>query len=261
MGHLRLGYLPKSLKWNKLVGLLEENPDDSKAIASATLSASRKELDRLKSDRSIGYCFWLLTRITWYARQQDFLHRLQNLGIRVTSNDNAFNFISAVSDHARKTCDSFTSPSVFREMAFIALKQTLSETTLASANSLFGNSIINVQEACRTYSSRKQFGNLSRLYFSIFLIRFLSYFIDKELSDHIGPGNNIETIEEVAEFNKSLNTYAWQSSKIMEEFAAGWYSKKNWENEGDITLEDAQKFVAIALQKLNMEVGREEDTQ
>jgi hypothetical protein len=259
MGHLRLGILPKTTNWNKLIGLLEENPNNSSSVANATLFASRNELDRLKRDPNIGYCFWLLTRITWSARQSDFLENLQQIGIGVTSSSSTFNFISAVSDHARKKFKEDEGSSVFREIALQSLKNTLSETTLDKANSLFGSTIDNVQDACKAYSSRKQFGILSRRFFSSFLKQFLKYFIDKEISNHIGSGRILENIQASNQFSESLSTYSWQSSKIMEDFAAGWYSKKNWETEGDITPEDAQKFVAVSLRKLQMEIGREEE--
>jgi hypothetical protein len=56
------------------------------------------------------------------------------------------------------------------------------------------------------------------------------------------------------EFTQALDTFARQSARIIEDFAAGWYSKHNWEAKGEITEEDAQKFVAVALRKLRMEV-------
>lgn len=259
MGHLRLGRLPKTVNWKRLISLLDENPDDTESIAGATLVASRYELDRLKADPNIGYCFWLLTQITWSARQSDFLKRLQLLGIDVSSSSTTFNFISATSDHARKQCMQNEGLSVFREMALQALKNTLSEATVNSANSLFGSTMENIQDASRIYSSKKQFGYLSRRYFSGFLKQFLKYFIDKEISNHVGPGKFIKNIQEINQFNNSLSTYSWQSARIMEEFAASWYSKKNWETEGFISQKDAQKFVSIAIKKLQMEIGREEE--
>jgi hypothetical protein len=258
MGHLRLGTLPKTLKWNRVVGLLEESPDDSGLIAAATIQASRRELQMLRGDPSIGYCFWLLTRITWYARQSDFVERIQQIGIPIASSTSTFSFISGVSEHARQQCTRLGGSSIFREMAYLALKQTMSEITLTSANSLFGSSIANIQEACRANSSKKQFGIVSRRFFAGFLSQFLRYFVDKELSNHVGPGNRIENILAANDFGNALTAYAWQSSKIMEDFAAGWFAKRSWETEGDITTEDAQKFVAVALRKMQMEVGRED---
>lgn len=259
MGHLRLGTLPKTRPWRKVVGLLERDPNDVQAVASATIDAAQKELERLKNEPSLGYCFWLLTRITWHARQPDFASQLDELGINLGGSQSALSFISAVSDHARKRCAAYRGSTVFREIANLSLKQALSQTIGSSTPNLFGSQLSDVQEACRKYSSRQQFGLLARHFFSIFFTRSLKYFIDKELSNHIGPGNELETVEDGRAFNEALETYAWQSSKIMEDFAAGWYSKHNWQSEGDITEIDARRFVAFALKKLQMELGREEE--
>ena len=59
------------------------------------------------------------------------------------------------------------------------------------------------------------------------------------------------------EFNDALALYSRQSAKIVEDFASGWYSKHNWEERGEIREDDAHRFVAMALRKLRMELGRE----
>ena len=55
-------------------------------------------------------------------------------------------------------------------------------------------------------------------------------------------------------FTQELDLHARQSARIMREFAEGWYSKANWETRGQISLEDSQAFVAVALRKLRMEL-------
>jgi hypothetical protein len=52
----------------------------------------------------------------------------------------------------------------------------------------------------------------------------------------------------------ALDLYARQSSRIMEDFAAAWYSKRNWQANDRITEEEAQGFVAVALRKLRQEL-------
>jgi hypothetical protein len=257
MGHLRLGYLPKRLSWRRVVGLLDDDPANAPAIAGATVQAARGELTKLRSDPSLSYCFWLLTRITWYARQPNFVSELEEIGIDLVGSSSALSFVSAVSDHARTKTAVYPGSGVFREMANLALKYALSETIVSSTPSLFGSTIQNVQEGCRRYSSQKQFGVLARSFFSSFVVRFLKYFTDKELSNHIGPGRQLKSIDDGRSFNEALETYAWQSSRIIEDFASGWYSKHNWESEGDITEADARRFVAFALKKLQMELGTE----
>jgi hypothetical protein len=59
------------------------------------------------------------------------------------------------------------------------------------------------------------------------------------------------------QFSEALDLYARQSARIMEDFAAGWYSKHNWESKGQVSQEEARGFVTIALRKLRMELKRE----
>ncbi len=258
MGHLRLGTLPKTRPWRKVMGLLDHDPGDVSTIASATIQAAGAELDKLRSEPSLGYCFWLLTRITWSARQPDFASRLHDLGIDLAGSVSALSFVSAVSDHARRQCATYRGSTAFRDIANGALKQALSQTIGTGTPSLFGSTLADVQAACRRYSSRQQFGLLARHFFSIFTDRSLRYFIDKELSNHIGPGSRLQSIDDGRDFSDALETYAWQTSKIVEEFAAGWYSKHNWQSEGDISEADARRFVAYGLRKFQMELEREE---
>lgn len=44
--------------------------------------------------------------------------------------------------------------------------------------------------------------------------------------------------------------------EIVEDFAGGWYSKRNWQ--GEISEHDAEGFVAVAIDKLRAEIARED---
>jgi len=63
MGHIRLGRLYKSRKWNQVIDLLESDGDASQ-LTRATLSAAERQLRDLSYDPTIGHVFWLLVRIT-----------------------------------------------------------------------------------------------------------------------------------------------------------------------------------------------------
>jgi len=84
MGHLRLGRLPKTLRWQAVVGLLTESPDDVLGIACATGAAANARLRRLGSDPSLVYCFWLLTRLMAASREEDFSAALNRLDIGIS---------------------------------------------------------------------------------------------------------------------------------------------------------------------------------
>lgn len=72
MGHIRLGRLPKTLRWQGVVGLLDTAPDDVPAVARATVEAADACLRGLARDPSLTHCFWLLTRIAAASREADF---------------------------------------------------------------------------------------------------------------------------------------------------------------------------------------------
>lgn len=257
MGHLRLGRLPKSRKWSQVIDLLDATPTEPAKIACAVVDAADHRLRLLSSDPSLGFCFWLLTRVTWAARQPDFGDALRELGISVADDASALGFIALISNTAQRETSRHIESGPFGELASLALRRALTETVGESTPSLFGSSVEDLRRSCRAYSKRNQFGILSRRFFADFLARTLRYFVSKELSNHIGSGLGLEDVHNSSDFTKSLDLYARQSARIVEEFASGWYSKHNWESKGEISLEEAQGFVAIALRKLRMELKQE----
>lgn len=62
MGHLRLGDLPKSRKWNQVVDELRLGAD-VEAVAAAATDAAERALDAASADPAFLHSFWLLTQI------------------------------------------------------------------------------------------------------------------------------------------------------------------------------------------------------
>jgi hypothetical protein len=202
----------------------------------------------------MAHCFWLLTRIAWSSRADSFGTDLRRLGIEVNERTSILTFVSQVSDQVRHELSRATSSGHFSEIASLALRRALTETIGQHGPSLFGSAVEDLQEAFRAHSSRAQFGSLSRRFFADVLARTLRSLVDRELSNQIGQSEKLTTVDETGEFIRALDTYARQSAHIMEDFAAGWYAKNNWESKGEITQEDARRFVGVALRKLRMEL-------
>jgi hypothetical protein len=257
MGHLRVGRLPKTHNWQEVVGLLDAAPDDTAAVARATVTAAEGRLRALANDPALTYCVWLLTRLTWAARDPSFTESLATLGLPVDASASALGFIAQVADHVRTEISGYPQSGPFGELASLALRRALSETVAQQARSLFGSSIEDLQQAFRTYSTRTQFAVLAHRFFADFLSRTLMYFLDRETSNHVGPERGFATIEQSAEFTRAIDTHARQSARIMQDFAGGWYSKHNWESRGEISEQEVAGFVGVALRKLRSEVKRE----
>lgn len=258
MGHNRLGRLPRTRTWQEVLDLFDLEGYQTIAVAGATTRAADNRLRQLANDPALGYCFWLLTRITWAARGTSFPNELARLGIDVTSDSSSLNLISQVAERVRSELSNLPPSGHFGDIGSLALRTALTQTVGGEGPSLFDSTAQDAQRAFRTYSTQVRFGELARRFFADFMSRTLRSFVDRELANHIGPGHTVSTINESLEFMRSLDTHTWQAARIVEEFAGDWYSKHNWESQGEISRDEAQRFVAQGLRKLRSELKRRE---
>jgi hypothetical protein len=209
----------------------------------------------MANDPVVGYCFWLLSRVTYAARGSDFQRELHSLGLAVGDHDSTLRFTSLVSDLVRQEAAQHPESGHAAELASLALRGALTETIGQQARSLFGSSLENLQTALRQYSTDRTFGVISRRFFGDFFARTLRSLIERELSNYVGPGEQLGSIDDSQQFVSALDLHSRQSARIVEDFASGWYGKHNWESRGAISREEAQGFVAIAMRKLRMELA------
>ena len=256
MGHIRLGRLPRTYRWRQVVELLDESSDGAATVATATLRAAELRLRRLADDPSVSYCFWLLTRITQAARTQDFPAALAEIGLDAREGEPVLSFISRVSDRARREVVHHRESGHFAELASLALRRALTETVGQQGGSLFGSSVDDLQAALRAYSTDRSFGQVSRRFFGDFMARTLASFVERELANHIGVGHRLQDLDQSREFSAALDLHTRQQARIMEDFAADWYGRRNRLTAGEISREEAQGFVAVALRKLRSELTR-----
>ncbi len=259
MGHLRMGRLPKTRRWTQVVDLLDAGSLDTGELAAAVFEAADYRLRQLANDQGLGYSFWLLTRIALAARGNTFVEDLSRLGITTDPGLSSLQFIAQVTDRAREQISVSPSEGDFAELGSLALRTALTETVGQQGLSLFGSSVEDLQAAFRGYSTQVQFGRLAHWFFGDFFARVLRSFVDRELSNHVGSPSPLANLNESRNFLDGLDLHARQSSRVMEEFAGGWYSRHGWESQGLISRDETQRFVAYSLRKLRSEIKREQD--
>jgi len=71
MGHIRLGTLPKTQKWNQVVSLITGGAVVER-IAASSADAAEHGLELASQDEGLAHAFWLLTQIPQAARQSNF---------------------------------------------------------------------------------------------------------------------------------------------------------------------------------------------
>jgi hypothetical protein len=257
MGHIHLGQMPRSARWNQVISLLSVSRADATSVAVATEHAARKRLNALHDDPSLGYCFWLLSRLASAARGPDFEAALRQLGLEARGTDSIFGFVSLVSDRVRFETSRYAQSGPFGDLAADALTRALTETVGAEGRSLFGSSVDDLERAMRKHATERRFAMVAQRFFGDFLARTLRFYVDKELPVHVGR-DGFATSSESATFMQDLDRFAHQSARIMESFAGEWFSKHNYESGGAIGRDEAQAFVAHTLDKLRTEIRESE---
>ena len=80
MGHIRLGNLPRTRKWQQVVALIEGGARASQ-IANATIVAAENALELAAKDEGLVETVWLLTKLPLAAKSTDFAQKLQSSGL------------------------------------------------------------------------------------------------------------------------------------------------------------------------------------
>jgi hypothetical protein len=146
MGHIRLGTLPKTQKWNQVVSLIAGGADVEQ-IAAASADAAERGLERASHDEGLAHAFWLLTQIPQAARQSNFSERLWELGLTVSSEPTLLEIVAAFTRAVDRHVRDSGNRSDLGEMAQHAASETLTSLAGRELPSLFGPTASDVQQA------------------------------------------------------------------------------------------------------------------
>jgi hypothetical protein len=253
MGHIRLGTLPNTAPWRRVVGLIAEAADVA-AVAAATTAAAKNGLKEGHDDDGLSSAVWLLTQTVLAARQSDFGNALREAGIPVSGQPEVFDIIAAFSEAVDTRLWSTGGRTDIGEMAQLAGVESLTRLLSDRSTRLFETAAEDVKQATRELSTERGFATLFHDFFAGFTRRFLTYHLGRELSNHVGGNGRFPDPGEHDAFVHELDTHCRQAALIVKEFAGKWFSKNNFE--GGITPRKARNFANYALKKLRSELER-----
>jgi hypothetical protein len=260
MGHIRYGRLPYTKPWRKVIEAISS--ENASSVSASTLVAARDYIERLPDEPGLVLSYWVFSQILVSSRSASTLFsKLQELGSDLPSPAllTQTEFIVAVSRFIDKRIQSDPRATPFSEMAALALRRTLGGLFARSNLNLFETGLGGIQQALKSHASNAKFGAASKEYFADVVSRVLLYFLNKELSNHIGPDKRFSSIRAAQEFERDINAYCRETAEIVSRFAGGWYSKQNFE--GGITPEKTRAFLHIAIRKIVSQISREEQLQ
>lgn len=212
MGHLRLGRLQRTKTWQQVIALLNTNAD-TEAIAAKSMTASEKGLQQAANDPTFIYSYWLLTQIPLASRENNFADALKRLGLIVTANPGLFDVIGAFTDAVDKYNNTTQRRSDLGEMAQMAAVESISELVSQRSTTLFGTTPEDVQNAFRFFSDSSKFSYMGHEFLSRFTERYLNYYLSRELSNHIGPGERFNSITDHELFNQAFRLHCKETTR------------------------------------------------
>lgn len=252
MGTQRVGTLPDTAPWRRVIALIADNADIA-AIAAATTQAALSGLNKARNDGGLHYCFFLLARLAHAAGDDDFTAALRDEGLEVSNAPDVFDLVAAFSDNIDRRLQSTRGHSDVGEMAQLAGVEALTGLLGQRSSNLFGTTPDEVRQAAGEFSNPRGFGGLAHEFFACFSQRFLGYHLGRELPLHIGGNGRFADPTQHNAFVGQLQIHCREAAAIVRDFAADWYSKALSPQGKGITRASCRGFVAHALTKLHGE--------
>ena len=224
MGHVRIGFLPHTRQWNAIVDHLSLYNNDSgmvAVIADSTLNAVRKEFDGLQYDESVRKAIEYLATIVVSSRQNDQVAFLQENGYSVDDNLSVFGLTKSAKKVIQTENGSLETNKLARDAAIQAVMEYYEKHSDKQV-SLFQTE----NNPFRERGSGREFCELARYFFAAFTEKQIRYYIDRTASSTIGDYEKyIHFSDTLTKQSLAITEHAFEISKIMQSFAAGWFNK------------------------------------
>jgi hypothetical protein len=255
MGDRRLGGLPQTTNWLKVIACLEATSDPAQ-IARATSEAAERGFDLAKKDPGVADTAYLLMKLVWSTRSGDFRQGLSQLGMSVPDRASLLDIVGAFDETLDRRMRCRGHRTDLAEMARFSAVDALTDIRQGETGSLFGASASDTQEALRRYATAERFGLIGRNFFGKFLYRFLDYHLSRELANHIGRGKQFN-INGCLQFKEALERHCWETVLIIKDFSGCWPSATDY-REGISPENVRTKFLPVAFKKIRGELRKRE---
>ncbi|AHB14111.1 MULTISPECIES: hypothetical protein [Dehalococcoides] len=257
MGHERLGILPKTKPWIRIVDELMSSDlaeDKVKIVASQTIENVRDRLNEVEGDSGVIASFKFLVTLAVSSQFANPLSFLADSNVDIGTNASPYFIAKALHKYVEATIGSLEYGEIARAAAVDAVSIWHGKN---SQQLRMFDTDNNSVEAWRGTGGGVGFCEISRLFFAKTTERYLNYFLERALS------SSVKTLQEREALRKRLNEHiniasqhAFETAKITQSFAAGWFNKHaDREVPSDYEI---RTFLRIAFGKLREELRREE---
>lgn len=259
MGHERVGYLPKTKKWTSIVEGIASFSDSNNNVAEISRQTAknvRSKFKNIETDTGVQAAFEFLLLLSVLPKQKNWNEFILNKGVKLKENFSLVELAQSAKAYVEKNQQS----KEYSTFASQALIDTISNwvTENNKQQALFFDASKNPVELWSKTANGSGFCEISRVFFSKFTERYLRYFLEREAVIRMNNIFDLSTFNNRLEKHiDEISKHAFETSKITQSFAAGWYNKNVKDtvpSKGKI-----QGFLSVAFGKLNSELLREEN--
>ena len=265
MGHLRTGSLPRTKKWSAIVSAVGDGSDIDESsfsdIADKTLEASNRFLRKLPYDPILQKCFQFLIILSVSGKADDVQKSAAKHGLNIEGSPTKLQLSKSLRTWLADVNPSDYDPelsSLSRKATLDTLTSWLNKHSDTSQMDLFSKSI-DPFSAWRAAANGGGFSELSRNFFANFTQRYLNYFLTRTASSQIRTLDDRKKFAIAVQKNAdSILTHAFETSKLVQSFSAGWYNT----HASEYNIPSSQKiqgFLRHSLEKIREEFRRQKE--
>ena len=254
MGHERVGILPRRKPWTGIITQIENalggSSIDTANLASETLRLVRHRYESLRNDRGVQAAFAYLVALT--SSNLPDQGGLCSIDPRIAENPSPLQIIANLAVWVRKQ----NGLPEYSEMACRAAADTIGWWSREKSDQglLFEKSA-SAQDIWTT--DARGFCEIARVFFSRLTERYLRYFIERGASERASSMEERQNLQSaINDRVDEISRHAFETSKITQSFAAGWFNKNARERKP--TDNQVTGFLRVAFAKLQEELLREE---
>jgi hypothetical protein len=247
--------MPRTYRWKEVIRILSEEGSVSE-IADASLVAVKTGLQRIPSDEGFTQTLTIIFKFIESARSHDIESSLIQNGFPPIKDFTVFDLSSCLKEKFDFDLNIKRIKSDVSEITQNSFSETLFKYLSAESKSLFDTSPAILKKSLKKLSSGTQFRSLMHEFYSTFTRRYLTYYLSRELSNHVGHGLRFRNIDEHTEFKKAFNQYINQAIRIADDFTPGWFGKAQYEK--NLTHDSISRYAHVAFKKILKEFSRGE---
>jgi hypothetical protein len=253
MGHSQIGTLPATRKWKDVISMIGSGGNEAQ-VADGVMVATDKTFSRVRDDAGFREAMHLILQLALAGGRPNPAAELEATGVGISENPSVVELVSGISEEFDKRVDASKGRSDLAEFAQHALVGAVTNFLKENLPSLVEPSRDDVTSAFKQLGKQENFGKFFRDFVGGLTNGLLNSYLSRTLGTHLGEGQRFATTNQVRQFESALQIHCHEASKIVEKFAADWFSKHRSKGRGDISRKEAEGFGWFAFQKMTMEL-------